>query len=99
MPRGKVRPADKLQLKAATILPLLDSPDFSKTQSTVGTMLVLTLNIESASVRSAGIGRRMVFLRSAGTWAGDGLEGRVKFLCATDPQQCEFQLAALGTVQ
>ena len=33
-----MRPADKLQLKAATILPLLDSPDPSKTQSTVGTI-------------------------------------------------------------
>ncbi len=32
LPRGKVRPADKLQLKAATILPLLDSPDPSKIQ-------------------------------------------------------------------
>ena len=31
-----MRPADKLQLKAATILPLLDSPGPSKTQSTVG---------------------------------------------------------------
>ena len=34
--RGKVRPADKLQLKAAKSYPLLDSPDPSKTQSTVG---------------------------------------------------------------
>ena len=39
LPRGKVRPADKLQLKAATILPLLDLPDPSKTQLPVGTVL------------------------------------------------------------
>ncbi len=39
LPRGKVRPADSLQVKAATILPLLDSSDPSKTQSTVGTVL------------------------------------------------------------
>jgi hypothetical protein len=31
--------ADKVQVKAANILPLLDSPDPSKTQSTVGTVL------------------------------------------------------------
>jgi hypothetical protein len=35
--RGKVRPADKLQVKGAA--PLLDSPDPSKTQSTVVTVL------------------------------------------------------------
>ena len=31
--------ADKLHVKAAKFLPLLDSPDPSKTQSTVGTVL------------------------------------------------------------
>ena len=35
--RGNVRPADKLQVKAAA--PLLDWPDPSKTQSTVVTVL------------------------------------------------------------
>ena len=37
LPKGLVCPADKLQLKAS--YPLLDSPDPSKTQSTVGTVL------------------------------------------------------------
>ena len=36
---------------------------------TASAMLVLMLKNESASVRSAGIGRRMVLVRSAGTWA------------------------------
>ena len=40
LPEGKVRPADKLQLQALPqSYPLLDSPDPSKPQSTVGTVL------------------------------------------------------------
>ena len=39
LPRGKVHPADKVHLKAAKYYPSMDSPEPSKTQSTVGTVL------------------------------------------------------------
>ena len=37
--RGKVRPADKLQVKAAKFLPLVGLVRFKQTQSTMGSVL------------------------------------------------------------
>ncbi len=55
-----MRPADELQLKAAKTTPLMDSPDPSKIQSTVGTVLSIYTVPRQLGLNEAGASRGVI---------------------------------------